>query len=1010
MPCWALEGEEVSWDGQDTALGESAPWEEESSALALEGEAFGGDFSAKEVSFLEELPGAFEEAAEDTKLVSALEEETQLVWEDAGKEKEDEKEKDFYALLNIPYAYFYAGEGVLAPKEKVEKDLPGTDKRGTYASGEDMGVCFPVKLSGKEKEILAYLESPASVFTQVGTGPVSQKEGRELLSGRPSFSFCFLSEEPAVYKEVLLGEKIGLGPVMGETAGPMEVTASLSLGKTVDALFSMHVPEEGALEGAIPCGVVLVDEEGASYGFYHGEGIFSASEFGFDMGEQNLLNKTIRQMRLITAEKVYVYEVYIHVTEFAYVLMNVPYEEFYQAELGNAPLGELKSVSSPSFTERILAGEAKGAYHVSPEGEDVSGVTYPVLVADVRYLDGLNQITEDTSVTMGGKTYAGREALSYAPSYSYYRLEERPAVRKVLLEDQEGGKVFSSVSGKRLYAEGLTGETSFGGTEGDLFFTLNPTGATLSLQEQGGEALLEAAFSGAVLTLDDGRKIGFRHLANTFGKTRLGLRFAEVSLDILGRTVTGVTYYTPEMVVDFPANIQIPEGTFVLMNLPYGKFYEAELPAGSIPDGVSSATKGTTLSYEARRGSFAPKGGEYISEGTSFPVLVAEEALLASLQKYNSEEELIEGMAYGYLPLTGKPGLCKVFYASGGEFFFGPVSSHPIKIWGSTTTATYGGNYAAATLSLDEVSAPQTELLSGGILTNEEGEMIPLCHLQNLWKGTIGIPAGEERLLGKRLTALRIYTRDGVWEYEADLHLHNIVKRDGREPTFFAQGLREHYACLSCGRLYLNADATTETDGQDLIIPMLKLVRAKISSTMERFYARTLTVVFKKIAGATDYQLAVRKAGEPNYFLKTKTGGELSYKIEDLEDGEKLDIKVRALRKEKKKGTAKGSYSKIHRRWVAKPVVEAKGKENAAKLSVMVPGDAILLHVTFTSDEKTIERDKKLTATKERLKTITFNVKKLSSGTYTVRVRAYAQVGDYKYKSALSEDAEVTVK
>ena len=116
--------------------------------------------------------------------------------------------------------------------------------------------------------------------------------------------------------------------------------------------------------------------------------------------------------------------------------MNIPYDEFYKAELSeNAPA--VDAVSSATKNKTRNGSLAGGSYHVNPDGSDITGVTYPVRVK-TSDLSGFKQVTDSDSVKITvnkkGKneitTYTGREALFESASYSYYALSDTPSYYK----------------------------------------------------------------------------------------------------------------------------------------------------------------------------------------------------------------------------------------------------------------------------------------------------------------------------------------------------------------------------------------------------------------------------------------------------------------------------------------------------------------------------------------------------------------------------------------------------
>ena len=64
-----------------------------------------------------------------------------------------------------------------------------------------------------------------------------------------------------------------------------------------------------------------------------------------------------------------------------YVLMNIPYADFYKAELKN---NDVKVDTFTSATkQKTRSSLAKGSYHVNSDGSDITGVTFPVKVSDI---------------------------------------------------------------------------------------------------------------------------------------------------------------------------------------------------------------------------------------------------------------------------------------------------------------------------------------------------------------------------------------------------------------------------------------------------------------------------------------------------------------------------------------------------------------------------------------------------------------------------------------------------
>ena len=123
-------------------------------------------------------------------------------------------------------------------------------------------------------------------------------------------------------------------------------------------------------------------------------------------------------------------------SDYSYVLMNIPYGEFYKAEL-NENAAAVDAVSSATKNKTRIGTLAGGSYHVNPDGTDITGVTYPVRVK-TSDLSGLKQVTDSDSVSITASkdgeavtsTYNGRDALFENASYSYYVLSSTPSYYK----------------------------------------------------------------------------------------------------------------------------------------------------------------------------------------------------------------------------------------------------------------------------------------------------------------------------------------------------------------------------------------------------------------------------------------------------------------------------------------------------------------------------------------------------------------------------------------------------
>ena len=159
------------------------------------------------------------------------------------------------------------------------------------------------------------------------------------------------------------------------------------------------------------------------------------------------------------------------VTTGTYVLMNIPYDQFYAADVNN-------SVKVDAFTSatknKVRTGSlAGGSYHVDASGDEITGVTFPVKVPAGTDLSKYTQITDDSKVSItvtnrgqeSTTDYTGKDALFESASHSYYTLSEKPSYYKELTVNEDGTFSFGATQGTvTTITEGVTAELKDGET------------------------------------------------------------------------------------------------------------------------------------------------------------------------------------------------------------------------------------------------------------------------------------------------------------------------------------------------------------------------------------------------------------------------------------------------------------------------------------------------------------------------------------------------------------------
>ena len=249
-----------------------------------------------------------------------------------------------------------------------------------------------------------------------------------------------------------------------------------------------------------------------------------------------------------------------------YVLMNIPYADFYKAELNK---NDVKVDATTSATKtKTKSTLANGSYHADNTGEHISGITYPVKIKTGTDLSKLTKITDASKVSitvnMKGKEttteYKGKDALFESADYSYYELgTTAPAYYKELTVNENGSYSFGKTTATEKTVKGAAIEKFKTSSKyGDYQLNLNFDKVADSDQISGNTKVLAA-----VITTIDGTQYGLRHVENIWKGTEFawGTGFTTQShgcpisgehyASMMGKTIDAVTYYTENGVVKY---------------------------------------------------------------------------------------------------------------------------------------------------------------------------------------------------------------------------------------------------------------------------------------------------------------------------------------------------------------------------------------------------------------------------------------------------------------------------
>ena len=248
-----------------------------------------------------------------------------------------------------------------------------------------------------------------------------------------------------------------------------------------------------------------------------------------------------------------------------YVLMNIPYADFYKAELNK---NDVKvDVTTSATKAKTRSTLANGSYHADNTGEHISGITYPVKIKAGTDLSNLTKITDASKVSitvnMKGKEitteYKGKDALFESADYSYYVLSTAPAYYKELTVNEDGTYSFGKTTATEKTVEGAAIEKfKTSSNYGDYQLNLNFDKVADSDQISGNTKVLAA-----VITTTDGTQYGLRHVENIWKGTEFawGTGFTTQShgcpisgehyASMMGKKIDAVTYYTENGVVKY---------------------------------------------------------------------------------------------------------------------------------------------------------------------------------------------------------------------------------------------------------------------------------------------------------------------------------------------------------------------------------------------------------------------------------------------------------------------------
>ena len=244
-----------------------------------------------------------------------------------------------------------------------------------------------------------------------------------------------------------------------------------------------------------------------------------------------------------------------------YVLMNIPYAEFYAAEKdANGTAAQVDAVSSAT-KQKTRSTLAAGSYHENADGTDISGVIYPVYVPDLSALRGYKQVKDsDTfTITVTPKdkeittTYTGKDTLFENPDHAYYVLAEAPTYYKTLTVESDGSFSFGKATAKMTELDGISVSLKTGSHR--AYYKLEVSEKVSGKLPKN----IKSMVSAVTLHTTDGQTYGLRHVAEIWHGTKLGFG---VDSGLQDKTIDKITYYLNDGTIQtIAANIKVPKST-----------------------------------------------------------------------------------------------------------------------------------------------------------------------------------------------------------------------------------------------------------------------------------------------------------------------------------------------------------------------------------------------------------------------------------------------------------------
>ena len=496
----------------------------------------------------------------------------------------------------------------------------------------------------------------------------------------------------------------------------------------------------------------------------------------------------------------------------------LPWVDFYgEAATEGFHYNKLEIALNNGTSEAANAATVK-RYEAFYDGDNLKSGVYTVTVYSEGYTPLTAKISTgkiavaDVTTDATAIEVSGTDTLGFTPNYQLDGVDVECKDEKISVSDL-------AVGSHTLTAIDAAGETSSVSTT----FTASTT-KVMAAYDNTSKSLVAAddvtadEFSAYLSAISKVTVNGTSY--NTTGRGAVTVIGTDGSID-LSKTVAADSTENVDISVeatgypDLTFTMAQEKGYYVLMNIPYDKFYAAE--GVKDVDTVASATV-KTYNQNMAGGSYhngslnvtTPDTDDPLDNaeilGVTYPVYVEDLSVLEgctevtdaskatitvasgksarTTKDVEGKDVLFANGDYAYYKLSDEPANYKTLTVNGDTFSFSSVKNQAVADEIDSAEITYGGHYTPVNLTVSDDKITDESVVSAIIITSGNSKYA-LRHVENIWRktslGWYWTDLDEAGLAGQNISNITYYLQDGgVYSYDVDL---TVKKNAGAEIT-----------------------------------------------------------------------------------------------------------------------------------------------------------------------------------------------------------------------------------